>query len=60
MGASLFAPYIGTFLVFSLGITILAIRLGRQLTPGQNQPSAVRSRVVAQGGATAEPAVAQS
>ena len=60
MGASLLAPYIGTFLVFSLGITFLAVRLGRELTPGQNQPSVARSRVVAQGGAPAEPAVAQS
>jgi MFS family permease len=60
MGASLFAPYIGTFLVFSLGITFLAIRLGRRLTPGQNQPSTARSRVVAHGGAAPEPAVSHS
>jgi MFS family permease len=60
MGASLFAPYIGTFLVFSLGITFLAIRLGRQLTPGQNQPSVARSRVVAHGGTAPEPAVSHS
>ncbi|MFI8069127.1 MDR family MFS transporter [Streptomyces sp. NPDC086033] len=50
MGASLHAPYIVTFLLFSLGITYLAVRLGRQLTPAQNQPSLSRSRVVAQGG----------
>lgn len=50
LGASLHAPYIVTFLLFSLGITYLAIRLGRQLTPVQNQPSLSRSRVVAQGG----------
>lgn len=50
MGASLHGPYILTFVLFSLGITFLAVRLGRQLTPVQNQPSlAVRpSRVVAQ------------
>jgi MFS family permease len=54
MGASLHAPYIVTFLLFSLGITYLAVRLGRQLTPVQNQPSLRKSRVVAQGGATAE------
>ncbi|MYV46469.1 MFS transporter [Streptomyces sp. SID2888] len=55
MAASLPAPYIVTFLLFSLGITVLALRLGRLLTPLQNQPSMVRSRVVAQGGAPAEP-----
>jgi len=49
MGASLHAPYIATFLLFSLGITFLALRLGRQLTPVQNQPSLAKSRVVAQG-----------
>lgn len=54
LGASLHAPYIVTFLLFSLGITYLAIRLGRQLTPVQNQPALRKSRVVAQGGATAE------
>jgi MFS family permease len=54
MGASLHAPYIVTFLLFSLGITYLAVRLGRQLTPVQNQPSLRKSRVVAQGGATSE------
>ncbi|MEU0950620.1 MFS transporter [Streptomyces canus] len=54
MGASLHAPYVVTFLLFSLGITYLAIRLGRQLTPVQNQPSLRKSRVVAQGGATAK------
>jgi Na+/melibiose symporter-like transporter len=54
MGASLHTPYIVTFLLFSLGITYLAVRLGRQLTPVQNQPSLRKSRVVAQGGATSE------
>jgi MFS family permease len=54
MGASLHAPYIVTFLLFSLGITYLAVRLGRQLTPVQNQPSLRKSRVVAQGGAASE------
>ncbi|MHA4776189.1 MFS transporter [Streptomyces sp. MSC1_001] len=50
MGAALHGPYIVTFVLFSLGITFLAVRLGRQLTPEQNQPSlAVKpSRVVAQ------------
>ncbi|MFJ2674136.1 MFS transporter [Streptomyces sp. NPDC087525] len=48
MGAALHGPYIVTFVLFSLGITVLALRLGRQLTPVQNQPSlASASRVVA-------------
>lgn len=49
MGASLHAPYIVTFVLVSLGITVLALRLGRQLTPVQDQPSLapVPSRVVA-------------
>ncbi|MEU8791950.1 MFS transporter [Streptomyces sp. NPDC048643] len=55
MGASLHGPYVVVFLLFSLGITVLAVRLGRQLTPVQNQPWLARSRVVAQGGAPAEP-----
>jgi MFS family permease len=55
MGASLHGPYVVTFLLFSLGITVLAVRLGRQLTPVQNQPALARSRVVAQGGAPVEP-----
>ncbi|WP_226030952.1 MDR family MFS transporter [Streptomyces hyderabadensis] len=54
LGASLHAPYIVAFLLFSLGITVLAVRLGRQLTDVQNQPSLARSRVVTQGGAPAE------
>ncbi|WP_411070633.1 MFS transporter [Streptomyces sp. cmx-4-25] len=39
MGAALHGPYIVTFVLFSLGITFLAVRLGKQLTPEQNQPS---------------------
>lgn len=53
LGASLHAPYIVLFTLFSLGITVLAVRLGRQLTDVQNQPSLARSRVVTQGGAPA-------
>ncbi|WP_454347062.1 MFS transporter [Streptomyces albogriseolus] len=56
MAASLHAPYIVVFLLFSLGITALALRLGRQLTAVQDQPSATGSRVVAQGGAEQAPA----
>ncbi len=52
MGASLHAPYIVTFLLFSLGITVLGVRLGRQLTAVQDHPWQARSRVVAQGGPT--------
>ncbi|MFI8235306.1 MFS transporter [Streptomyces sp. NPDC085900] len=52
MGASLHAPYVVTFLLFSLGITVLALRLGRRLTAVQDQPwlARSRSRVVARGG----------
>ncbi|MFI7401245.1 MFS transporter [Streptomyces sp. NPDC049541] len=60
LGASLPAPYIVTFLLFSLGITFLALRLGRQLTAVQDQPWRGRSRVVARGGAAAEPVVAEA
>ncbi|MES4892967.1 MFS transporter [Streptomyces sp. NPDC096012] len=52
MGASLHAPYVVTFLLFSLGITWLALRLGRRLTVAQDQPwAAAKSRVVARGAA---------
>ncbi|MDH2392373.1 MFS transporter [Streptomyces sp. HNM0663] len=48
MGAMLPGPYIVTFILFSLGISVLALRLGRRLTPVQDQPSlAAASRVVA-------------
>lgn len=60
MGASLHAPYIVTFLLFSLGISVLAVRLGRQLTDVQDQPWAARSRVVVRGGAAAEPVAADA
>ncbi|MCX5049233.1 MFS transporter [Streptomyces sp. NBC_00201] len=60
MGASLQAPYIVTFLLFSLGITYLAVRLGRQLTAVQDRPWLGRSRVVARGGASAETVVAEA
>ncbi|CAM5740423.1 hypothetical protein [Streptomyces afghaniensis 772] [Streptomyces afghaniensis] len=52
LGASLHAPYIVAFLLFSLGITVLAVRLGRQLTDVQDQPWLAKSRVVARGGAS--------
>ncbi|WP_369223608.1 MFS transporter [Streptomyces sp. R39] len=55
MGASLHAPYVVTFLLFSLGISVLAMRLGKRLTDVQDRPwLAARSRVVARGGAAAE------
>jgi MFS family permease len=48
MGATLHGPYIVTFVLFSLGITVLALKLGRQLTPVQDAPlAAAPSRVVA-------------
>ncbi|MDW8809967.1 MFS transporter [Streptomyces scabiei] len=52
MGASLHAPYVVTFLLFSLGITVLALRLGRRLSAVQDQPGLGASRVVARGAAT--------
>ncbi|MGV9241566.1 MFS transporter, partial [Streptomyces nigra] len=52
MGASLHGPYVVTFALFSLGVTWLALRLGRRLTVAQDQPWLHRSRVVAQGTAT--------
>lgn len=58
MAASLHAPYIVVFLMFSLGITVLALRLGRRLTAVQDQPSAAGSRVVAKGGTEQAPAPA--
>ncbi|MEU6550862.1 MFS transporter [Streptomyces sp. NPDC046915] len=55
LGAALAGPYIVTFLLFSLGITFLALRLGRRLTSAQDHPwTAAKSRVVARGGAPAE------
>ncbi|MFJ3306250.1 MFS transporter [Streptomyces sp. NPDC086549] len=60
MGASLHAPYIVTFLLFSLGITVLALRLGRRLTAVQDQPWQARSRVVARAAAPVEPVVAEA
>ncbi|MET9360176.1 MFS transporter [Streptomyces sp. NPDC006632] len=48
MGAALHGPYIVTFVLFSLGITFLALRLGKRLTPAQDHPAlAATSRVVA-------------
>lgn len=55
LAASLPAPYIVTFLLFSLGISVLAVRLGRRLTPAQDRPwLASKSVVVARGGTAAE------
>ncbi|MFE9409474.1 MFS transporter [Streptomyces sp. NPDC006704] len=48
MGAALHGPYIVTFVLFSLGITVLALRLGKRLTLAQDHPMlAARTRVVA-------------
>ncbi|MFE7649550.1 MFS transporter [Streptomyces phaeoluteigriseus] len=60
MGASLHAPYVVMFLLFSLGITVLALRLGRQLTLEQDQPWVARKRVVARGGAAVEPVAVEA
>ncbi|MFJ9177102.1 MFS transporter [Streptomyces sp. NPDC102360] len=58
MGAALHGPYIVTFVLFSLAITVLALRLGKRLTPVQDQPSLAGSRVVMQ--SSPEPAAATS
>ncbi|MFF3497075.1 MFS transporter [Streptomyces sp. NPDC002795] len=58
MGAALHGPYIVTFVLFSLAITVLALRLGKRLTPVQDQPSLAGSRVVMQ--SSPEPATAAS
>ncbi|MER5886008.1 MFS transporter [Streptomyces sp. NPDC001941] len=48
MGATLHGPYIVTFVLFSLGISVLALRLGKKLTVTQDHPAlAAQSRVVA-------------
>ncbi|MER7373859.1 MFS transporter [Streptomyces lanatus] len=53
MGAALHGPYVVTFLLFSLGITYLALRLGRELSAVQDRPWLGKSRVVAQGAVSA-------
>ncbi|MFD9405411.1 MFS transporter [Streptomyces sp. NPDC059989] len=52
LGAGIPMLYIGVFVLVSLGIAGLALRLGKQLSPVQDNPSLV-SRVVAQGPAVA-------
>ncbi|MEV5534813.1 MFS transporter [Streptomyces prunicolor] len=50
LGASLPGVYVVTFFLFSLGISLLAVKLGRQLTAVQDQPwRAKGSLVVARG-----------
>ncbi|MFF4318708.1 MFS transporter [Streptomyces sp. NPDC001568] len=56
LGAGIPMLYIGLFVVVSLGIAGLALRLGKQLSPVQDNPSL--SRVVAQGGPAASVAKA--
>ncbi|WP_326701707.1 MFS transporter [Streptomyces sp. NBC_01754] len=58
MGASLHGPYIVTFVLFSLGITVIALKLGRRLTAVQDNPSlaSAPSRVVAVSLPEGEPA----
>ncbi|MFF4827026.1 MFS transporter [Streptomyces sp. NPDC001312] len=60
LAASLPGPYVVTFLLFSLLITVLALRLGRGLSTVQDHPWAARSRVVARGGVAAEPVGAEA
>ncbi|RSS58012.1 MFS transporter [Streptomyces sp. WAC06614] len=59
VGAGLPMVYVGTFALVSLGIVWLALRLGRQLSPVQDNPSLLRGAPVAGGGPrAAEPAAA--
>lgn len=64
MGATLHGPYIVTFILFSLGISLLALRLGRVLLPLQDRPYAPKSRIIAEGrpggDAGAEPGAAET
>ncbi|CAL9305597.1 MFS transporter [Streptomyces sp. SudanB182_2057] len=61
LGASLHAPYIVTFLLFSLSITVLALRLGRRLTAVQDRPWTGReTRVVSRGQSATEPVAAEA
>jgi MFS family permease len=45
-GAGLYGTYIVMLLACSLGITVLALRLGRRLTPAQDAPLRVTARTV--------------
>ncbi|MEU3726540.1 MFS transporter [Streptomyces sp. NPDC031705] len=56
LGAGVPMLYIGVFVLVSLGIAVLALRLGGRLSPVQDNPSLV-SRVVAQGPAVGAEAV---
>ncbi|MEU9039928.1 MFS transporter [Streptomyces sp. NPDC048352] len=56
LGAGVPMLYIGVFVLVSLGIAVLALRLGGRLSPEQDNPSLV-SRVVAQGPAVGTEAV---
>ncbi|GAA2459408.1 MFS transporter [Streptomyces macrosporus] len=53
MGATLHVPYIVMLVLCSLGITVLALLLGRRLTPAQDNP--LRSVVVASSKPTGSP-----
>jgi MFS family permease len=54
LAAALPGPYVVVFLLFSLLMSVLAVRLGRRLTAVQDRPWLLRaSRVVRQGGAPA-------
>ncbi|MFG2778312.1 MFS transporter [Streptomyces prunicolor] len=46
LGASLPGPYVVTFFLFSLGISLLAVKLGRQLTAVQDQPWRAKGSLV--------------
>ncbi|CAL9525554.1 hypothetical protein SUDANB145_03917 [Streptomyces sp. enrichment culture] len=57
LAAALPGPYIVVFLLISLVMSVLAVRMGRALTPVQDRPWLLRTtRVVRQGGAPADSA----
>ncbi|MEU3985448.1 MFS transporter [Streptomyces sp. NPDC026672] len=60
LGASLHGPYVVTFLLFSLGVTVLAVRLGRGLSEVQDRPWLAGSRVVSRGGVVTDPVSAEA
>jgi MFS family permease len=50
MGARMPFPYVAAFVLCSLAVSVLALRLGRRLTALQDRPSLAPSLVVAEGG----------
>ncbi|MGK5631661.1 MFS transporter [Streptomyces sp. URMC 123] len=59
VGAGLYGSYIVMLVLCSLGITALALRMGRRLTFAQDNPLRARSRIVASGPAASPVVPAQ-